>query len=423
MCFLSERPLTQPRQSGLTAANIEQRPCLATKERVFQFMNEFWFKVTFVYRCEAPPTESEEVHLVGDFNQWDQQSHKMSPCPEGYSTTLLLSEGFYNYKFLVGDKWLRDFSNPHVGGMFENSIMFVHMDPKVHGLRDQNPPHREYHRPHSDGGHFRVHCPTIPQDIANWGVLQRLIFVYLPPSYNSDPNRRYPVVYANDGQNLFSTPEHMGGPCRGGWFLDAKLDHYWSEGSVPEFILVAVPNSDFVCIGNRNREYCTAQFRDTSSDQYARYLTEVVKKEVDDNYRTLPSAKNTTILGASMGGLCAFTLCLNHSDTFSSCICMSSAFWYVDKTNATAFDLVRAVTLTSRKNCRVYIDSGDGVADNYYETVQMKECLIEAGWKEGKEFRYMLDKCAERVDLGVTHSESVWAQRILPALQFALGRS
>lgn len=390
-------------------------------------MNEFWFEVTFVYRCESsqPPEgkgQGEGVYLVGDFNQWDQKSHKMAACPEGYSITLLLSEGFYHYKFLVGEKWLRDFSNPHVGGAFENSIMFVHMDPKVYSLRDQNPPHREYHRPLSDGGHFRVICPPHPQRIANWGVLQRLIFIYLPPSYNSDPNRRYPVVYANDGQNLFSTPEHRGGPCRGGWFLDAKLDHYWSEGLLPEFILVAVPNSDFVCIGNRNREYCTSQFRDTSSDPYTRYLIEVVKSEVDRSYRTLPSAEDTTILGASMGGLCALALCLTNPETFSSCVCMSPSFWYVDKTNATAFDLVRTLTSDlSRKSCRVYVDSGDGVGDNYYETVLMRDALVEAGWREGGGFRYVLDKCADRVDMGITHSESVWAQRILPALQFALG--
>lgn len=396
---------------------------MSTDEEKWEFMNEFWFKVTFVYRCDSGQgTGGEEVYLAGDFNQWDQRSHKMSPCPEGYSTTLLLSEGFYHYKFLVGGKWLRDFANPHVGGVFDNSIMFVHMDPKVYSLRDQNPPHREYHRPHSDGGHFHVLCPPIPQDIANWGVLQRQIFIYLPPSYNSDPNRRYPVVYANDGQNVFSTPEHMGGPCRGGWYLDAKLDHHWSQGSLPEFILVGVPNSDFVCIGNRNREYCTSQFCDTTSrDLYARYLIEVVKAVVDVTYRTLPSAESTVILGASMGGLCAFTLCLKHPDIFSSCICMSPAFWYVDRTNSTAYDLLQTSTSDAlRKSCRVYVDSGDGVGDNYYETVLMRDALVDAGWREGEEFRYVLDECTDRVDMGITHSESVWAQRILPALQFTL---
>lgn len=230
---------------------------------------------------------------------------------------------------------------PQRWGALGNSVMFVHMDPLVYGLRDQNPPHRDYHRPGSDGSQFRVLCPSLPQDIAASGILQRMVFVYLPPSYHHEPNRRYPVVYANDGQNIFSTPDHRGGPWGGGWYLDAKLDHFWNQGWLPEFILVGIPNSDFVCIGNRTWEYCTSRFHDTSSDPYKRYLVEVVKRKIDDVFRTLPSRENTTLLGSSMGGLCAFTLTLNHPDVFSACICMSPSFWYVDKTNSTAYDLAK----------------------------------------------------------------------------------
>lgn len=395
----------------------------------WKFMNEFWFQVTFICRsCDCgeneekgdEKAEEKELYLVGDFNQWDQRRHKMEPCPEGYSTTMLLSEGFYHYKFIVEGQWVRDSWNPHIGGEFDNSIMFVHMDPKVYGLREQHPPHRNYHRPHADGGQFCALCPPLRQEISASGILQRLVFVYLPPSYNSEPNRQYPVVYANDGQNLFSTPEEMGGPFRGGWYLDAKLDHFWSQGLLPEFILVGVPNSDFVCIGNRNREYCTSQFQDTAKDAYKRYLIEVVKKEVDSLYRTLTNSENTVILGASMGGLCAFTLALNHPDIFSACVCMSPSFWYVDCENSSAFDLIQKRTQSSPRPL-VYIDSGDGAGDNCYETCLMREALLESGWSEGEEFRYVLDECSGRQEVGdVTHSESVWRERVLPALQFAL---
>ncbi len=392
----------------------------------WRFMSEFWHEVTFLYRTSSRASEEggddEDVYLVGDFNCWNARSNKMEPCSEGYSTTLLLSEGFYHYKFVIGgSRWLRDPSNPHIGGRFDNSIMFVHMDPKVYSLREQHPPHRDYHRPFSDGGEFRVHCPELPEDIASSGILQRLIFVYLPPSYNSDSERRYPVLYANDGQNIFSTPEDKGGPCRGGWYLDAKLDHYWDRKLLPEFILVGVPNSDFICIGNRNREYCTAKFGDTSGDPYSRYLIEVVKEEIDGAYRTLPSRENTIVLGASMGGLSAFVLALGHSDVFSSCISMSPSFWYVDKENSTAYDLVRTLLTQGRPlPDRVYIDSGDGVGDNCYETKLMRDIMVESKWGDSN-FMYVLDECAGKVAMEITHSESVWRERILQALQFALG--
>ena len=409
-------------------------------DRDWQFRDEFWFNVTFIYRTythqtlassneagerdgnpEIESTKEEGVYLSGDFNGWSTTKHCMKPCPEGYSITVPLSEGFYHYKFYVCGEWVRDQHNPHHGGCYDNSIMFVHMDPGVYGLRAQYPPHRDYHRPGADGIQFQVLCPEVPRDISSLGVLQRLIFVYLPPSYFKDESTRFPVVYAHDGQNVFSTPEHHGGPCRGGWYLDAKLDHFWGEGGLPEFILVAVPNSDFVCIGNRTREYCTPEFCDTESDPYIRFLVEVVKKEVDAKYRTLPDPAHTVTLGASMGGLCAFVLALTHPQVFSRAVCMSPSFWYADRNNDSAYSLVTKSAKSDQKSaCKVYIDSGNGQGDNRYETKMMELLLEKSGWSRGVEFDYFLDECADRVDMEITHSESVWRERVHKGLKFVL---
>ena len=408
----------------------------------WRFRDEFWFNVTFIYRCTSSATNEDApgqikeddddssesgvekkggVYLAGDFNGWSTTRHQMRPCPEGYTITIPLSEGFYHYKFYAFGEWLQDLHNPHRGGCHDNSIMFVHMDPGVYGLRPQHPPHRDYHRPGADGSQFQVLCPPVPPDISSLGVLQRLIFVYLPPSYSVDAARRFPVVYAHDGQNLFSTPEHRGGPCRGGWYLDAKLDHFWNQGELPEFILVAIPNSDFVCIGNRTREYCTSEFEDTTSDPYIRFLIEVVKKEIDSKFRTLSDAQHTVTLGASMGGLCAFVLALTRPQVFSRAVCMSPSFWYADQNNSSAYTLVeKTATPNQRPPCRVYIDSGDGEGDNKYETKMMEKMFEKSGWSRGAEFEYLLDECAGRVDLGITHSESVWRERVDRGLKFVL---
>lgn len=406
----------------------------------WKFRDEFWFNVTFIYRtsraaggCTNADVDGEGssngdassahggVYLAGDFNGWSTSKHRMKPCSEGYSLTVPLSEGFYQYKFFVFGEWVHDQHNPHRGGCYDNSIMFVHMDPGVYGLRPQSPPHRDYRRQEADGREFQVLCPDVPSDILSLGVLQRLIFVYLPPSYFANEERRYPVVYAHDGQNLFSTPEYRGGPCRGGWYLDAKLDHFWREGELPEFILVAVPNSDYVCIGNRTREYCTPEFEDTKSDAYVRYLSEVVKCDIDAKYRTLADAKHTLTLGASMGGLCAFVLAMTHSHVFSRAVCMSPSFWYADKNNCSAYSLVRRMAESGESPpCKVYIDSGDGQGDNRYETKMMDVLLEKSGWSRGVEFEYYLDQCVDRVDLGITHSESVWRERVHRGLKFVL---
>lgn len=384
----------------------------------WNFKDEFWFNVTFVCHSHV----AHHVHLCGDFNGWNRDSHEMLRCAEGFSVTIPLSEGFYEYKFVVDGLWTRDEHNPHTSHEHGNSVMFVHMDPKVYGHRPQASPYREYQRPHSDGSQFRVLCPHVSPEVASFGILQRQVYVYLPPSYQSAQSRRYPVVYAHDGQNLFSTPGDKGGPPAGGWYLDAKLDDWWLRGELPEFILVAIPNSDFVCIGNRYREYCTAEYLDTSRDAFIRYIINDVKAVVDDQFRTLPEAANTFALGASAGGLLSYVLAMNHSDTFSCSMCMSTSFWYVDRSNRSAFDLakVHASKWKKRAHCRLYIDSGDGEGDNMYDVKMMDAVLLESGWRPNEDFVYFLDECRSRVEHQVTHSEHVWRERVKQGLTFAL---
>lgn len=382
-------------------------------EKVWRFMDEFWFNVTFIYRQHG----AKSVFLTGDFCGWKTDKHAMTPCEEGFSVTLSLSQGFYGYKFYVDGNWVQDEHNPHRSVNYDNSVMFVHMDPAVYGLREQHPPHRDFQRPGADGRQFQVHCPPLPDDIASRGILQRLIFVYLPPSYFTDPHRKFPVLYANDGQNLFSTPQDRGGPNGGGWYLDAKLDHFWFQGELPEFILVGVPNSDFVCVGNRPREYCPRTYLDTSHDPFTRYLVEVVKKDIDSKYRTLSDRANTFILGASMGGLQSFVTCLNESDIFSGAVCISPAFWYVDSTNTTSYDLIRSLKKKygGIPPCRLYIDTSDCVSDNCHVTKLMHECLLENEWKEEENFKFHLEPAIQGADM---HAEWSWRERVHVGLKF-----
>ena len=341
----------------------------------------------------------------------------MQRSPEGFSVTLLLSEGFYQYKYVVDGRWVKDDHNPHTSYEHDNSVMFVHMDPKVYGPRPQSPPYREYQRLHSDGSQFQVLCPKVTPEVASFGIVQRQVYVYLPPSYRSDSSRRYPVVYAHDGQNLFSTPADKGGPPSGGWYLDSKLDDWWLRGDLPEFILVGVPNSDSVCIGNRWREYCTAEYHDTTGDPFIRYLIDDVKEAVDSQFRTLPDPATTFTLGASAGGLLSYVLAMNHSDTFSCGLCVSPYFSYVDRSDHTSFDLAKA---SRWPHCRLYVDSGDGEEDARYDVQMMSDVLVECGWVEGEDCVCRLDECRGRVEKGVTHTESVWRERVYHALRFAL---
>lgn len=384
----------------------------------WELKDEFWFRVTFI--CRRPLEHDAQVHLVGDFNGWRvSEVYRMRQCEEGHQVTVLLSEGFYHYKFLVDGEYERDEANPHVGGAFGNSIMFVHMDPAVYRLKtpqEQPHPHRDYHSP--CGSVFHTLCPEVPPELAARGVLQRLVFVYTPPSYSSHPDRSYPVLYAHDGQNLFSTPE--GGPLyAGGWYLDAKLDHWWREKTLPEFILVAIPSAELACSGNRQREYSPVEYSLAQDEPFVRYVTGVVKVTVDGQFRTKPDRDHTFTLGSSLGGLFAFLLAMTCPSVFSCAVCVSPAFWFIDRSNQSVYSLVRSQAQFPPR-CRVYIDSGDGEGDNMVEVRDMVEVLEESGWREGTDYRYQLERCTEREPHGITHSERVWRERVFTGLAFML---
>ena len=376
----------------------------------WNFKDDFWFDVTFVYSSVA-----DEVYLIGDFNGWKiSNPFKMMPRENGgFSLSLPLSEGFYHYKFLVDGEYKRDDKNPHVGGVVGNSVMFVHMDPNMYCLRDQTVPLRTYYRQDWQGNELVTLLPELPPNIASFGLMQRKIFIYLPPSYYSLSQKYYPVVYAHDGQNLFSTPSGI--LPWGGWYLDEKLDHWWSAKSLPEFILVAIPNSDFVIIGNRQREYTSSDFQHYKDEPYVHFVKDVVKKEVDSNFRTLQGPSNTFTLGASLGGLVAFLLCLTLSDIFSCAICLSPAFWFVDSKNESVFTLVESI---QKSNCRIYIDSGDGEADNKELVSEMAVMMYKQDWTT-EDFMYYYDECKDMVPMGITHSEHVWRERVINGLKFA----
>ena len=180
---------------------------------------------------------------------------------------------------------------------------------------------------------------------------------------------------------------------------------------------VSLPNIDYVCIGNRQKEYAPTDFFNADQEPFVRYLTHVVKPAVDEQFRTRSQAKHTFILGSSLGGLLAFVLPLSCPDLFSGGVCLSPSFWYVDANGRSAYSLVKE---KSSKNCRLYIDSGDGEGDNKEVVKDMASALRECSWKEGTDFLYNFDKCSDHVPDGITHSEVAWRERVVRGLEFIL---
>lgn len=151
---------------------------------------------------------------------------------------------------------------------------------------------------------------------------KRKIAVYLPRQY-AVSSKRYPVVYMQDGQNLFDAANSFNGE----WGVDECLD---SMSAANSCIVVAIDNGGVY----RNCEYDPWDFMNDGKlicagqgKQYADFLVKTLKPYIDRHYRTLASRENTIIAGSSMGALIAFYVSLAHPGVFGKAGIFSPSFW------------------------------------------------------------------------------------------------
>lgn len=217
--------------------------------------------------------------------------------------------------------------------------------------------------------------------------------VFLPPGYEENALERFPVLYMQDGQNLFFPDEAFGGKH---WRVPETLGVLDAMSLVRQVIVVGVYPRD------RMEDYTRPGY-----DAYARFLARELKPWVDERYRTLPGPRHAALLGSSLGGVVSLHAALSHPRAFGNAGCMSSTFGYRD-------DLLERVLSGRRQPVRVYLDTG-WPQDNYEVTRSMREALVRAGWREGSDLRYLAFPQAR-------HDEQSWAERAHLPLQFFFGR-
>jgi enterochelin esterase-like enzyme len=226
---------------------------------------------------------------------------------------------------------------------------------------------------------------NVPSRFFNWN---RGIHIYLPPSYESKPQARYPVLYLHDGQNVFSS---AGTNCAfgwGSWELDKTVDELSRAGKMREIIMVGVDNSF-----GRYEEYCgrhhaanetSSTVTNTAFENYTAFLITELKPRIDREFCTLPDPANTAVMGSSMGGICSLVLAWEHPDIFGGAASLSGAFM-VEQTNF--LDGVLKNFHGKPKPFRVYFDCGVvdfmGGDDGHALTEQVAAELRRIGWTDG----------------------------------------
>jgi predicted alpha/beta superfamily hydrolase len=260
----------------------------------------------------------------------------------------------------------------------------------------------------------------------------RTVRVYLPPSYDREPARRYPVLYLHDGQNLFSPAGTNICFGWGNWELDKTVDDLCRAQKMEEIIMVGIDNSPA-----RYAEYCGRHRSGetnacTEFENYAAFLIRELKPTIDSGYRTRPEPANTGIMGSSLGGTCSSVVAWEHPDVFGRAASLSGAF-QVEGTNF--LNHVLRPYPGKVKPTRLYLDSGvvdfTGGDDGQRLTAAVVDELRRIGWE--KELMHYVDtrplSPAELEKTGLRqdkwkeaqasqHNEFYWRLRVWHALVF-----
>jgi predicted alpha/beta superfamily hydrolase len=243
---------------------------------------------------------------------------------------------------------------------------------------------------------------------------RRDILVYLPPSY-AQGSRVYPVLYMQDGQNLFD--QHTS--YVGEWRVDEILEELAADGL--EAIVVGIPNMTV------DRLYEYTPFRDPrfgggGAPAYLRFVVDTVKPLVDAEFRTARDRDLTGILGSSLGGLLSLFALFEHPGTFGLVGALSPSALFADAALLTyllgrpyvpariALDVgslegppATSTWLLSRLLTRPYV----------LRVREVRDLLVEMGYRPRDQLRYVEQR-------GGLHNERDWSRRLPGVLRFLL---
>ena len=157
------------------------------------------------------------------------------------------------------------------------------------------------------------------------GEEERRAYVYLPTMYEADPDRRYPVLYMFDGQNVFFDSDATYGKS---WGMADYLDYTDTPVIVAAIECNAGPNNE------RLVEYSPYRFDDPNYGHFdgkgkdtLNWFVHEFKPYIDSQYRTLPDRAHTFIGGSSMGGLMSLYALLDYNDVFGRAAALSPSLW------------------------------------------------------------------------------------------------
>lgn len=327
------------------------------------------------------------VYVSGNFNNWN-------PKDDVYRMTKLSDDKFefsfnnishlpdvIEYKYTLGgweNEEINMFGQEVHNRILHKDALFTH--DHAYGWKKNGLIHNPYFSPIIETISETFEIPQL--------IKTRRITALLPHNYHTS-TKRYPVLYLQDGQNLFDDFAPFGS-----WELDKRLA-FMAEKAMPEFIVIAIDHAE----NERIKEFTPStktKLGVGEGEHYANFLAETLKPYVDSHFRTIPERECTGIGGSSMGGLISIYAAMQHPNLYSRLMIFSPSFWVTP-------DLPRRfIHHTPQFNGKIFLYGGGMEGSNMIFYLHNFQQIIHKD-----PFNRNIEVCLD-VRTNGTHSESEW---------------
>ncbi|MDC8770093.1 alpha/beta hydrolase [Roseateles albus] len=222
---------------------------------------------------------------------------------------------------------------------------------------------------------------------------QRQLRIYLPPGYAESGDKRYPVLYMHDGQNLFDVATAYAGE----WQVDESLNALAKAGKL-ELIVVGIDNGQEKRITELNPwPDPDTKLGAPEGEAYLNFIVKVVKPMIDSQYRTQAEPAHTGIMGSSMGGLISHYAITRYPSVFGMAGVFSPSYW---AGGAPALDHFAAKPAATE--ARLFLLMGEKEGGNMVSNVEkVNAALLRGGHPPAN--------LSLKITPGAGHNEAFWA--------------
>ena len=251
---------------------------------------------------------------------------------------------------------------------------------------------------------------------------QRTLRVLVPANYFSPFNRHrsYPVLYLQDGQNLFDVVTSHAGE----WHVDETVEHLVGGFKIPPMFVVGIDNAN----AKRSSEYLpypdplnktdnVAEAKDVHGQEYAKFLTTEVMPFIEKHYRVSRGAVNTGLGGSSYGADITLYTVLEHPGMFGHVLIESPPLGIGDK--QLLKDAEKAKELPARMVIGIGTDEepyGDAeLSPQAVKDVQELEAILRKKGMGPTRLKVVIEE-------GGKHEEAAWSRRLPDDLLFLYGQ-